>query len=75
MKDIHQQANGTPELTCDPVLVATLAESLIHFFGKLMEKESFVILADQEDLESLFDLMSQTKDAADNFLGVNDIPL
>jgi hypothetical protein len=75
MQDLPGPATGNPIPACDPVLVATLAEALALLFRRLMTKEGFLIIAEEEDHEALFDLLTETEAAAASFLGVIDTPL
>ena len=50
MQELPEPATGDPIPTCDPVLVATLAEALAFLFRRLMAKEGFLIIAEEEDL-------------------------
>jgi len=73
MQEFQKPANGDTNATCDPVLVATLAEALALLVKKLMVKDSFLIVAEEGDLETLLELLSETQVAAENFLGVTDV--
>jgi hypothetical protein len=75
MQELPEPATGNPIPACDPVLVATLAEALALLFRRLLAKEGFLIIAEEEDHAALFDLLTETEAAAESFLGVIDTPL